>query len=487
MIRCAPGAPTSAVSADVSLNRSSKMRGRSPRFTVALCLTAIGLAGGFLGLQSDAYQNWRLARLSLPALRQELAARGENARLLYHIGLRLNQARRFAEADGFLRQCVGLVPDNPRYRDEWAQALLGSGLTTAAFGELREFAGTNPNAPAAHFILGKFYYTQNSMLRASEEFERAVALDANLADAWMYLAGARNSLGDATKGQAAAKQAVRLRPHSAEAHLLLASFYARNHQQEAGAEFAQAVALAPAKAVMHQEYARWLLDSAQSPADRGRAAEQARQAVALGEIDPASFLTLGRALLYNGDRAGAVAPFLRAAELAPDDPAPALALSQTYHALNRAGESQTWQRDYLVRQRYQQQRNNLLMAVVNAPHADAPKARLARLLGRHGDADECARNYAMAMRKPLDSPAVMTAAANDLTQGGHADRALPLARRATGFGPHSPSAHEALGDALLQVGQREAARAEYEQTARLAPDRLSGLQARLQRCAAPAP
>src|SRR5262249_5585727 len=149
---------------------------------------------------------------------------------LYYIGLRLNQSQRFSEADPYLRQAVGLDPSSPRLRDEWARALLGSGLTTAAFGELKEFVGSNPDSGSAHLLLGKFYITQKSMQRAIEEMDRAVALDPALGEAWSYLAVAYDGMDNQQRAREAVQKAIALRPNSADDQLLLATLQARSQQ-----------------------------------------------------------------------------------------------------------------------------------------------------------------------------------------------------------------------------------------------------------------
>src|SRR5205823_752130 len=119
--------------------------------------------------------------------------------------------------------CVGIDPDTARYRDEWAKALLGSGLTTAAFGELKEFAARHDDLADAHFLLGKFYFTQRSMKRAVEELDKANSNDSGRAETWSYLAGAKDALGDLAGGTKACERAISLRPDHAGDHLLYAS------------------------------------------------------------------------------------------------------------------------------------------------------------------------------------------------------------------------------------------------------------------------
>jgi Flp pilus assembly protein TadD len=112
---------------------------------------------------------------------------------------------------------------------------------------------------------------------------------------------------------------------------------------------------------------------------------------------------------------------------------------------------------------------------------------MARLLGMHGDVEGSLRNYAAALRRAPDSAQALVAAARDLTAGGYADRALPLAERAAALGPHSPDAHEALGDALLQSGRMAEAIAHYNYTTNYAPSRARAIQARVDRYAAAHP
>ena len=62
----------------------------------------------------------------------------------------------------------------------------------------------------------------------------------------------------------------------------------------------------------------------------------------------------------------------------------------------------------------------------------------------------------------------MIAASDALIEGGYAELALPLCRWAVESARHSPDAHEALGDALLELRQVEAANEEYNGAIRLA-------------------
>lgn len=470
--------------ASLSLPSSPPAAAHSRRRSVLVGLTLAALLTSlaFLIRQSSFYQERMLARSSLAALTRIAASRRDDPTFLYYLGLRLNQQQRFTDADPVLRRAVGLDPDSARLRDEWTRALLGSGLTTAAFGQLTEFAGTHPRSAPAHFLLGKFYLAQNSMRRADEELEQAVTLDPGSAEAWTCLAQAADSLALATRARQAAERAVMLQPKNAGYHAMLAGLLAVDNQQAAAQrEYETAVNLAPGIAALHREYAIFLLGTAIDASQWRRAEGEARQAVALDGTDPGAFLALGRILAGAGRQAEAVAPLLQAATAAPDDPASALALLQVQRALGRKAEAKVWEQAYLQRQRYAANRRALRDAILAAPNAAAPHARLARLLGQHGDVAGCVRHRAMALRCALDAPPALMAAARDLLAGGHVAEALPLAQRAAKIAKHGAPAHEVLGDTLLALNRYKEAVAEYQEALAWAPDREGILRGRLKR------
>jgi Flp pilus assembly protein TadD len=434
---------------------------------------------------SPAVQEWRLSRETLPALVHDTGGNigvVNDPRLLYYLGLRLNQRERFQEADPVLRRGVGLDPNDPRLRDEWARALLGSGLTTAAFGELREFAGTHPEMAEAHLLLGKFYVTERSMRRASEELGQTIAGDPRCGEAWSYLATAEQSLGNADRALTAARKAVELRPDSAPDHVLLATLLARaNRPAQARAEYARAAQVGPRQPSAHREYAIWLLQGGGGDADLRTAEREARAALALDAKDATTQLALGTALMRLGRMGEARAVLSTAATLAPDDPVAPSLLVQVCGGLGLGSEATTWQRAFHTRQRDAAERQTVFEALRADPSSAQLHTRMARILGRQGDVAGCVHNHAMALRCAVDAPPALIAAANDLTDGGHAEAALPMARRAVNISPANPGAHEALGSALLGTGQAHLAGLEYNKTVTWWPRRAPVLRKRLDR------
>ncbi len=457
------------------------------RWVGAAAFLALLAASARLLWLSGPVQEWRFARLPLPALLRERGRQPDDPRLLYYIGLRLNGQGRFSEAESNLRMAAALDPHAPRVRDEWARALLGVGQTTAAFGQLREFAGTHPDSAPAHFLLGKFYFTNHSMKRAAEEMQRTVTLDPKNAPAWAFLSQAAAQLAMADRALEAAQRAVALAPQDAGYRLLLAALLERrNRLDAAGAQYRQAAVLAPRNAVAHQQYAAWL-HSRSGASNLAMAEAEARRAVALDAASAPSWLTLGRVLRDKGQAAEAVAPLTRAATLAPDDPVPAQALAQIANLHGDKPKAAYWQREFLRRQRYVAARHDLYQKLRVNPESRELHRRMAQLLCRHGEVESCVRNYAVALRQPPDAPPTLAAVAEELTRSGFATRALPLARQAVARGPHSPDTREALGNALLQTGHLDEAIGNFNYTTTYAPERARRIQARVNRYVATHP
>jgi tetratricopeptide (TPR) repeat protein len=454
---------------------------------LTLLFTVLAVAVWGAARHTPWYQEWRYSRLPLPALERE-RHRGwgdDDPRLLYHLGRRLNEQQRFAEADPVLRRAVGLDPDTARLRGEWARALLGSGLVTAAFGQLHQFAGTHPDSAPAHLLLGKFYFAQRSLRRAAQELERAAALDPASPEVWSLLANTYRDLNDLPGAERAAARAVSLRPNDAGARLLWAKVLARSGRAApARREYERALALGPGHPQIRRDFAQWLLDSGDGGADVSRAEAEAARAVARDPRDAQAHLILGRSRLQKGTAAaaeGAAAPLIRAAELAPDDPAPVLALVQVYRKLGRTADARRWEQDYLRRQRGATRYTQLFDAVRANPEAPEPRRRFARFLAGRGDAVGCIRQHAAALRCAFDAPPALIAAANDLADAGHAAEALPLAERAAKIGRANPAAFEALGNALLGLGRAHEAALQYDKAIVVRPQRYAALKARLER------
>ena len=123
-----------------------------------------------------------------------------------------------------------------------------------------------------YYLKGRFYWnkrTPESLNRAVEAFNQAIARDANYSDAYVGLADCYNLLREFStmpaneayfKAFVAAKKAVELDPQSSAAHASLAfvSFFGMWDASDAEKEFRRAVELDPNNANAHHWYATFL-------------------------------------------------------------------------------------------------------------------------------------------------------------------------------------------------------------------------------------
>ncbi|CEK12973.1 Tfp pilus assembly protein PilF [Chthonomonas calidirosea] len=451
------------------------------RLFVCFLIGIIAFVGVWALLTSPWFLRWRYRHMPLSQMIQQFPKHRVDPIFLYYLGLKLNQRGDYVHADPILRHAVGLDPDNPNYRDEWARALLGSGLVTAAFGELRQYVGTHPHSAQAHYLMGKFYVSQRAMDKASEELQKALQLDPTLGEAWAYLAVAREALGDNTQALQAAQKAVALNPGSAANRATLALLLSDANQQTAARkQFMQAIRLAPQQETIRQAFATWLLQHARSSQDINEALVQAQQALKLSPRDAAAWLAEGRAYFLLGDYRQAVAPLMRAYQLYPYDPTAPLTLREVYQKLDQPKEVARWQRLYLLCQKGADRYQRLYDALRVHPQSSLLHREMAELLAQRGDVEGCLRNWAEALHLPADAPQVLIAAANSLTDAHFAQEALPLAQRAVQIATANPSAHEALGNAWLGLNRLRSAQIEYDATVKWHPQRINPIRKRIQ-------
>lgn len=468
---------------NVPLSSSTRIKANSGKIgtivKIVLLFTAVCL--GIWGvLHHPLYEDFRYSRLSLPQFQKELKNHSDDPAFLYHLGRKLNQNERFVEADPFLRKAVGISPENPEYRDEWTKSLLGSGLTTAAYGQLREFVARHDKLAEAHLLLGKFYATQNSMKHAKEEMEKTLALNSSIGEAWALLSIAEMNLNNEQSALAAAKKAVELRPGNADDHLLYARLLAHSKQlQLAKLEIEQALRIAPNQWDALRDHADFVIANGEAK-DLPNALIEAKRSVGVRENEPSNLFTYGRALRKSGFAIEALSPLERAANLGRDDLLSALELSQTNRELGRNKEADTWNEEYLKRKTYEQDRVALWEALRVQPQNANIHKKLANLLASHGDTEACLRQFAAAFHCAVDAPPALIPAANSLTESGFATRALPLAQRAVFIAESNPKAHEALGNALLGIGKLHQAGLEYDKVVGWEPERRPILKKKLE-------
>ena len=368
--------------------------------------------------------------LALPPEQAVQAAKdSSDSALLLIVGRRFNEAGKFTEAAPLLKRAAENSPGEARIRDEWAKAQLAQGNLAEAFGQLREFAATHPDSADAHLLLGKFYLSAKASDKAFEEMQAAVKIDPNQAEAWSALSSLYSlDKNDQKSATDAARRAVTLRPDDAAAHIQLATLLDQRGDPEARSHIDAALphVQQPEQRVL---CARFLLKSGK-PEDEKRAEEQLRQALKDAPEFPAARFLLGRLLTRRGNAAEALPLLKDAAAQEPNDPAVALELARLYQRLQRPADAKIWTTEVRRRQDYVTEQSRLVGVLSQNPKDRDALAKLAHLVGRHGDAEAAVRHHALLLGVPPDDAAALLAAAEDLKAGGYAEKAGILARQA---------------------------------------------------------
>ena len=435
-----------------------------PRAVTFACISVL-ITSWIVYHYSDAYRDHAYAGRSLAQLAAVQTEKQNDPLFLYYFGKKLNQAGRFADAEAVMQRCVGLDPEPARFRDEWAQALLGSGNMSGAFGELRQFVGTHPRNAEAHRLIGKFYLTQQSFQPARQALQRSVDLDRANAESWSLLGQTLIKLGRYADASAALRRALGIRQSAAD-HLQLAVLLMPSNPAEARAEFVEAVAGSPRDSTAHREYARFLFAS-RSFADAER---EARTASQLQPADAFSMLILARSLRALSRNSEAVTVLTAASRTAPDDPVIWQELSGSLRAAGIFAAAREAGRRSASLYAQSAALQTLKDRTFAHPADTSARERYAAALAVQGNVEECLRQHAIARATTRDNPRVLTDAARDMDAAGRSRDALPLVRQALGVTQQSPDSLEVCGTILAHLGRLKEAEADFERIRDWRPD-----------------
>ncbi|GAB4459120.1 MAG: hypothetical protein OHK0029_21230 [Armatimonadaceae bacterium] len=412
---------------------------------------AVAVGGWGVWNNPSLQERW-VSAMTLEQVAQARGERRDDVRLLYYHGLRLNEARDFAQAEPLLAQAAELSPDRAEVRREWARAQTALGNTNAAFQQLRQFVGTHPNNAEAHLLLGNFYLSVKAGKKALVELEEAVNLDPKAHEAWKSLAATRYEFSlDATKTEEAIQKALALSPDDPATNLLHARFLTKENRPEARAAFLRVLELAPEDADARQAFADYLLLKGQSEEDLHRAGAEARTALQINpELDYARFV-LGSVLLQEKNASEAVRWLREAAVALPRNPAVARELAAAYRQLHQGEQAEQWQQEFVARQEYQGKRQQLMAAALTGTDNKPAYDKLSTFLATHGEVEEAIRYRALALGVVPDDPAVLSKVAEELILGGYPMTALPLAQRAAAAAPEDTQVQDALRHAQSAI------------------------------------
>jgi pentatricopeptide repeat protein len=191
--------------------------------------------------------------------------------------------------DREMRDALGL-------ESELAQSIAAKVEVTVTGAEHERLTAARPVAPEVYesFLKGRYALSMSNSRAGIEEsvsyFEDAIGRDPTFAPAYIGLASAYNELGTIFIGAPpeetrpkvmnAARKALELDPHLADAHILLANLLLQQwHWADAEAEFKRALELSPNGAAALNGFADWLLC-------QGRTEEALEWARRARELDP---------------------------------------------------------------------------------------------------------------------------------------------------------------------------------------------------------
>lgn len=393
--------------------------------TALVLLIGLAVAGVF-GIPYTGY--WResqYARQPLKDLSDALPAHGGDPILHYWAGRRLSEAGQNDEAAKVLEQGVRLQPQEVRLRDAWAQALLSSGRSAEAYGQLKEFTASNPNKPQAHFLLGKIALTLGNDKEAVPALQQALKLDPKLAEAWSLLAEAQNRAHTPDEAITSLRRALELDPKRPGDLTFLGKLLQDKDLTSAIAPLQKSVDLRP-----NDSYTRGLLAQVLFRSGKPQEAEKhATEGLRLNPDEPQCNLILGDIKIQSNTFDEAEKYLLQAARLAPFETTAATSLVQLYSRTKNTARLAEWKAELKKRTAWKQEELALHEGLVQDPMNPELNRKMAKLQAQKGNVEESIHRMAIALKQPLESSEVLRAVAGFLRESGLDSAADSLEQR----------------------------------------------------------
>jgi predicted CXXCH cytochrome family protein len=238
---------------------------------------------------------------SIPMYKEAIRRNPNLLIALQHLGSALRRTRQYRDSEQILKQAAALAPDNATTWNEL-------GLTDQSEAKL-------PDALAA--------------------FQKSITLNPDLPQARNNL-GVIQSQTDPSQAQSSFREAIRIQPDYADAHVNLANLLAQNgNPTEALQHFETALKLRPEDAPTRYNYAMTLgrarrFDEAQ---------QQLEECLRLDPKQAEAHLTLGDLLMAKGETTKALLHYRKAVELRPSEGRANLALAAALIATGNPTEA----------------------------------------------------------------------------------------------------------------------------------------------------
>lgn len=310
------------------------------------------------------------------------------------------------------------------------------------------------NSPAGamlHGALGNAFAAADRTPEAIAEFETALRLQPDDADALASLGNSLTAAGRLDEAVARLTAALRLKPALAEAHLNLGVALDRlGRSEDALPHYETALRFKPALAPAHVALGDALLRRGQTPA----ALAQLQEALRLDPRDALAHYTLALALLQADRAPEASAEFDTGLRLKPND---VVARDNWSNALLRAGRLPDALAQYAATLRLR-------------PESPPTHYNYGNALSAATRYAEAAEQYAEAVRLKPDYAEAHNNWGNALALLGRTDEAIARYERSLQLKPANPSAHNNLGLALARTGRLREAAVHFAAAVQIAPD-----------------
>lgn len=319
------------------------------------------------------------------------------------------------------------------------------------------FALSSPqDSVKSHYLRGVDLLRNQNPSQAILEFDQALKMAPQLAEARHAKGLALLAQGDPSAAQGEFRRAIQLKPSLAEAHLGLGLALGQlGELQPAAAAFREALRLQPAYAEAHKRLGITL----RRIGDEKRAFGEFESAVKSDMNDPESWYNLGLARKSAGDITGAIEDFRHAIALKPD-------FEKAHYnlgiALRIAGSQQAAQKE---------------LADISGLHEFREKLAESKALIIRGvealEHDRQKEALQLFERAATKSPSLPTAwyfLGVVYDREGDSAKALDSWQKALNLQPDYPQTHTALGLMYARAGDFRNAESEFRQTASSNPD-----------------
>jgi tetratricopeptide (TPR) repeat protein len=135
----------------------------------------------------------------------------EDRDTLFNLGVIYRAKKEYDKAEGYLRKLLKVSVDDPKALFALGSLLLEEGKAEDATGFINQYLEVKPEDTAAYLVLANAYSALKQYLKALDSYEKAIALDKTLKDAWFYRADILlNKAQDPDKGATSLEQALDL-------------------------------------------------------------------------------------------------------------------------------------------------------------------------------------------------------------------------------------------------------------------------------------